>query len=73
MHMKWKIDEQTIYSTFFLDSAVYERRKECFLRKLLRDRSGTTPTEVNNFDKSKRRSLRSAPRVDVIGKPGPDQ
>ena len=37
----------------------------------LRDRSGTTPIEVNNFDKSKRRSLRSAPRVDVIGKPGP--
>ena len=31
------------FSTFFIDSAVYERRKECFL---LRDRSGTTTTEV---------------------------
>ena len=28
-------------------------------------------TEVKDFDTSKRRSLRSAPRVDVIRKPGP--
>ena len=59
--MKWKIDLWAVD----LDSAVYDRREECFLRRLLRDRSGTTP-EVNN---SKRRSLRSALRV---GKPGPD-
>ena len=39
----------------------------------LRDRLGTKPREVNNFDKSKRRSLLSAPRVDIIGKPGPDR
>ena len=59
--MKWKIDLWAVD----LDSAVYDRREECFLRRLLGDRSGTT-LEVNN---SKRRSLRSALRV---GKPGPD-
>ena len=72
MRMKWKIDLWAIdLSTFFLDSAVYEQCKECFLRNLLGDHSGTKPIEVNNFDKSKRRSLHSLLRVDVIGKPGP--
>ena len=60
------------FSTFFLDSAMYERRKECFLRRLIKDRSETTPIEVNNFDKSKRRSLCRVLRVDVIRKLGPD-
>ena len=61
MRMKWKLDLWAIdFSIFFLDSAVYERRMECSLRRLLRDRKGTTPIEANNFDESKRRSLRSA-------------
>ena len=64
---------RNLLSTFFLDSAVYEQRKECFLRRLLKDRSGTTPIEVNNFDTSKRSSLHSALRADVIRKPGPGQ
>ena len=50
----------------FLSGQRRLRRKECFLRRLLRERLGTTPIEVNNFDKSKRRSLRSVLRVDVI-------
>ena len=49
-----------------------ERRKECSLRRLLRDRSGTMPIEVNNSDKSKCRSLRSTLTDNVIGKPGPE-
>ena len=70
--MNWKIDRWAAdFSAFFLEGAVYERSKECFLRRLLRDHSGTSPIEVNNFDKSKRKSLFSALRVDVIGKPGP--
>ena len=43
----WNGNSKIDFSTFFLDSAVYERRKECSLRRLLRDRSGTTPIEVN--------------------------
>ena len=73
MRMKWKLDLWAIdFSTFFLDSAVYELRKECSLRRLLRDRSGTTPIEANNFDESNLWSLRSALRDNVIGKPGAD-
>ena len=49
---------------------MYERRKECSLRRLLRDRSGTTPIAVKKFDKSKLKSLRGTLRVDV-GKPSP--
>jgi hypothetical protein len=61
--MKWKIELWAIdFITFFLDRTVYERRKKCFPRRLLRDRSET---------KSQRQSLRSALRVDIIGKPGP--
>ena len=51
--MEWKIDLWAIdFSTFFLDSAVYVQRKECFLRRLLSDRSETRAIEVNNFDNS---------------------
>ena len=62
------------FSTFFLGSGAYERREECFLDST--ETVGEPPqteTEVNNLDKSKRRSLRSALRVDVIGRPGPGE
>ena len=72
LRMKWKLDLWAIdCSMFFLESGVYEQHKECFLRRLLRDCSGTTPIEVNNFDNSNRRSLHSTPRVMVFGQPGP--
>ena len=48
-----------------------QRHKECFLRRLLRDRLGTVAIEVINSDKSKRRSLRRALRADVYWETGP--
>jgi hypothetical protein len=36
LRMKWKLDLRAIdFSTFFLDSAVYEQRKECSLSSFI--------------------------------------